>query len=308
VGEAPDPRPGPDVLIVRNFAAGLNRADILQRRGLYPPPPGESAILGLEFAGEVLEAGPGARGFARGDPVFGLIGGGGYADLVRVDRRMAVPIPETFSFEKAAAVPEAFIAAGENLFELGGLKAGERVLVQAGGSGVGSAAIQLARDAGAEVFATAGTPEKRAKCLELGASRAFDRRGDFAGEVGEATAGRGVDLVFDLVGASCWDRNLACLAPGGRLVVVGLVGGSRVEADLSVLLRKRIRVVASTIRGRPPEEKFALTARFRERVLPRLTAGAVKPVLDRVFLFEEVRAAHERMERNENIGKIVLRL
>ena len=308
IGELPDPAPGPQDLLVRNFAAGVNRADILQRRGRYPPPPGAPEVLGLEFAGEVVSAGAGVPGFERGDRVFGLVAGGGYAELVAVHHRLALPIPETLSFEGAAALPEAFMTAGENLFELGGLRPGDRVLVHAGASGVGSAAIQLARDAGIDPIATASTPEKRARCVALGASLALDYREDFAEAVLAATGGRGVDAVLDLVGGSHLERNLRCLAPGGRLLLVGLVGGARAEADLGAILRKGLRVIGSTLRGKSLEEKAAVAERFRARVLPRVEAGGVKPVLDRVYLIEDVRQAHERMERNESVGKIVLRM
>jgi tumor protein p53-inducible protein 3 len=308
IGELPDPAIGPEELLVRNFAAGLNRADLLQRRGRYPPPPGAPEVLGLEFAGEVARVGEAARGFKIGDRVFGLLSGGGYQDLVAVHRRMAIPIPDTFSFEMAAAVPEAFFTAGENLFTLGELQPGETVLIHSGASGVGSAAIQLARDAGALVIATAGSEEKRRRSIDLGAGHALDYRDDFAARVAEITGGKGVQLVLDLVGASHWDRNLRSLAVEGRLLLVGLVGGAEVKLDLSILLRRRLRIAGSTLRGRSLEEKIAITDRFRRRVLPRLGAGAVRPVLDRVYLLEEVQEAHRRMESNLNIGKIVLRL
>jgi putative PIG3 family NAD(P)H quinone oxidoreductase len=308
LAEVPDPVPGPEDLLVRNFAAGVNRADILQRMGRYPPPPGESEVLGLEFAGEVHSLGARVTGFERGDRVFGLIGGGGYAELVRVHHRMAVPIPDHFSFEKAAAVPEAFLTAGENLFELGRLAPGETVLIHAGASGVGTAAIQLARDAGARVIATAGTPEKRERCRALGAGLALDRHLDFALEVEKATGGRGAEVIIDLVGASFWEQNMRALSRGGRLLLVGLVGGAKAPVDLSVLLRKRLTVMGSTLRGRSLEEKIAMTDRFRSRTLPRLAAGAVQPVLDRVFHLGEAAEAHRHVEADRNIGKVILRL
>jgi putative PIG3 family NAD(P)H quinone oxidoreductase len=308
LGEVPDPLPGPEDLLVRNFAAGVNRADLLQRLGRYPPPPGESEILGLEFAGEVLSWGERVTGFERGDRVFGLLGGGGYAELVRVHHRMAVPIPDHFSFEKAAAVPEAFLTAGENLFELGRLAAGETALIHAGASGVGTAAIQLARDAGARVIATAGTPEKRERCLSLGAGLALDRHQDFSAEVEKATGGRGAEVILDLVGASYWDQNTRALSRGGRLLLVGLVEGSKASVDLSVLLRKRLTVIGSTLRGQSLAEKISMTDRFRARTLPRLAAGAIQPVLDRVFLLAEAAEAHRHLEADRNTGKVVLRM
>lgn len=309
VAEAPRPEIGPDDLLVRNFAAGLNRADLLQRRGLYPPPPGESVILGLEFAGEVAEAGSRVGSFRRGDRVFGIVGGGAYADFLRVHHALAVPIPDTLSYDAAAAVPEAFATAQESLYGLARLEPGESVLVHAGASGVGSAAIQLARARGAVVIATAGSADKVAACLRLGASRAVNHREeDFVAAVREFTESRGVHVVLDLVGAKHWERNLECLREGGRLLVVGLVGGSKVQADLSVILRRRLQVLGTALRMRPLEEKAAIARHFRETVLPLLESGAVRPVLDRVYPLEEVRAAHERMEANLNVGKIVLRL
>ncbi len=308
VGQVADPKPGPEDLLVRNFAAGINRADLLQRRGRYHPPPGESETLGLEFAGEVISAGEKTSGFRPGDRVSGLIGGGGYAEKIKVHHRLAIAIPDRFSFEMAAAVPEVFLTASQNLFVLGGLSAGETVLIHAGASGVGTAAIQLARDEGARVIATAGTPEKRQRCLELGAHSALDYREDFSVPVREITSGVGVQVILDLVGASHWERNLRSIAVGGRYLVVGLMGGATVSADLSLVLTRRLRVIGSTLRGLPLPEKIALTDFFRERFLPRLESGALQPVLDRVFLIEEAAAAHQRMEENRNIGKIVLRM
>jgi tumor protein p53-inducible protein 3 len=300
--ERPRPTPGPSQLLVRNFASALNRADLLQRRGLYPPPPGDSDVFGLEFAGEVAEAGSEARGFRRGDRVFGLTGGGGHAEFLTVDHRMAVPIPDTLSYDAAAAVPEAFYTANEALFTLGRLVEGEVALVHAGASGVGSAAIQLARAAGATVVATAGTAEKVALCLKLGAARAVNHR-----EADFGTVARDVDLIVDLVGAKYWERNLGALREGGRLIVVGLVGGSKVSADLAVILHRRLQVIGTALRVRSLEDKIAITRRFQERVLPRIERGDVRPVIDSVYPLDDVRAAHERMEANLNTGKIILR-
>ena len=307
--EVPRPEHGPQEILVRNFAAGLNRADLLQRRGLYPPPEGVTDIIGLEFAGEVAELGAEVRGFRRGDRVFGLTAGGAYAEFIAIDSRMALPIPDSFSFDAAAAVPEAFITAGESLFVLGDLRPGQTVLVHAGASGVGTAAIQLARAAGAVVLATAGSPEKLKRLVELGATRAVNHRDDdFVEAARQLTAGRGVDLIVDLVGAKYWGKNLGSIAPGGRWIVVGLLGGSKVEVDLGQLLRRRLHLVGTSLRARAPEEKLAVIERFARTILPLLEAGTVRPVIDSVYPFEDVRAAHERMEANRNIGKIVLRL
>ena len=306
--DLPDPEPGSGQLLVRNFAAGLNRADLLQRRGLYPPPAGESDILGLEFAGEVAAVGEGVEGFSRGDRVFGLCGGGAYAEFLVVEAPLAVAIPSTMSYEAAAAVPEAFYTAEDGLFSLGGLEEGQTVLVHAGASGVGTAAIQLAVTAGARVIATAGTAEKVSACEELGAAGVNYREKDFAEAVAGLTVGEGVDLVLDLVGASYWDRNIASLRPGGCLVLLGLVGGLKAEVNLAAVLSKRLSIIGSVMRSRSVEEKAEVTARFRERTLPLLESGELKAVVDSILPLEDVRLAHERMEENLNTGKIILRL
>jgi putative PIG3 family NAD(P)H quinone oxidoreductase len=309
VVEMPRPQPAAGELLVRNFATALNRADLLQRRGLYPPPPGAPEIPGLEFAGEVAAVGEEVEGFRRGDGVFGLLAGGGYAEFLTVDQRLAVPLPETLSFDAAAAIPEAFYVAQEALFDFGKLRPGDAVLVHAGASGVGTAAIQLARARGVTSLATVGTDEKAARCLELGADRAVNyRRADFREALRDLTDGRGVDAILDLVGSRHWGANLESLKARGRLVVVGLVSGQQVALDLGLLLRKRIEVIGTVMRGRSLQEKIAVTQKFTEEVLPLLVAGTVKPVLDRVFPLEEVRQAHEHMEANRNVGKIVLRM
>ena len=309
IAEVPRPRPGPEDLLVRNFAAGVNRADILQRRGLYPPPPGASEILGLEFAGEVAEIGEKVSGFRKGDRVFGLVAGGAYAEFLTVSHRTVLPIPDTLSFDAAASLPEACSIAAEALFALGDLRSGDLVLLHAGASGVGSAAIQLAVAKGGRVLATAGSGAKVEHCLRLGAERALNHREeDFVEAVGRATEGRGVPLVLDLVGAAYMERNLRCLAVDGRMVIVGLLGGAIARVDLSVVLRKRLRILGTTLRGRSAEERIRLCEMWGKDILPLVVAGKVRPALDRVVPFEEVQAAHERMESNSNIGKIVLRL
>jgi tumor protein p53-inducible protein 3 len=307
--DMPRPEPGPEDLLVRNFAAGLNRADLLQRRGLYPPPPGDPDILGLEFAGEVAAAGAAACCFQRGDRVFGLVGGGAYAEFLTVNAALASKIPDNLSFDAAAAVPEAFCTANESLFKLGKLAPGEIALVHAGASGVGSAAIQLASARGATVVATAGSPEKASFCKDLGAERAVVyKTDDFTSAVMDVSDGRGADVIIDLVGATHWERNLASLREGGRLIVVGILGGARVNLDLSVILHRRIQVIGTALRRRSRHDKIAITERFQQGVLPLLEAGRIRPVLDRVFPLEEVKAAHERMEANLNSGKIILRM
>ena len=304
--ETPAPQAGE--LLVRNFAAALNRADVLQRRGLYPAPADASPILGLEFAGEVAAVGESVTGFQRSDRVFGLVPGGAYAEFLTVPADLAMPIPDTFSYEAAAAVPEAFMVADDALFALGGLRAGDAVLVHAAGSGVGSAALQLAKSAGLRVFATTGSDAKIERCRELGADVVVNyHQEDFAERVELATEGEGVDAVIDLVGAKHFEANLRSLRPTGSLVVVGLVGGRRVDLDLSLLLARRLVLRGTVMRGRPFAERAAVTSRFREKLLPRLEAGELRPVIDRVFMIEQVREAHEHMEANRNVGKIVLR-
>jgi len=307
--DMPRPHCGPDQILVRNFATALNRADLLQRRGLYPPPVGESEVLGLEFAGEVDTVGADVKGFSRSDRVFGLLAGGGYAEYVAVHHALAVPIPDTLSFDAAASIPEAFYTASESLFHLGRLSRGDVALIHAGASGVGSAAIQLAWACGARVVATTSSPEKAQLCLDLGAARAVvHSEEDFSEAVREVSGGSGAGVVLDLVGAKHWERSVACLAEGGRLLVVGLVGGSRVSVDLGVVLRRRLQILGTALRVRSLEDKIAITQRFRERVLPLLERGEVRAVIDRVYPLEEVRSAHERMEANLNKGKIVLRM
>ena len=301
-----EPVPTPDDLLVRVRASALNRADTMQRRGHYPPPPGESDILGLELAGEVEAVGANALGFKPGDRVFGLVGGGGYAEKACIDHRMAMPIPHGWDFVKAAAVPEVFFTANETLFTLGRLDAGETVLIHAGASGVGTAGIQMARQAGARVLVTVGSQEKVARTEALGAEAAINyKTTDFAERVLELTDG-GVDLVQDFIGAAYWQSNLKCLKTAGRLVLVGLMGGAKVEADLGLIMRKRLQVIGSVMRSQPMENKIAITERFRSRWLPELENGRLQPLIDSSFPLAEAAEAHQYMEENRNVGKIML--
>ena len=301
-----EPVPTPNDLLVRVRASALNRADTMQRRGHYPPPPGESDILGLELAGEVEAVGANALGFKTGDRVFGLIGGGGYAEKACIDHRMAMPIPHDWDFVKAAAVPEVFFTANETLFTLGRLDAGETVLIHAGASGVGTAGIQMARQTGARVLVTVGSQEKVARTEALGAEAAINYKiTDFAKRVLELTDG-GVDLVQDFIGAAYWQNNLKCLKTAGRLVLVGLMGGARVEADLGLIMRKRLQVIGSVMRSQPMENKIAITERFRSRWLPELENGRLQPLIDNSFPLAEAAEAHQYMEENRNVGKIML--
>jgi NADPH:quinone reductase len=309
LGLAKVPRPGPREreVLIQVEACSVNRADLLQRRGLYPPPPGASDILGLDFAGYIAEIADGVDGWQTGDRVFGITAGGGYGRYVSVPATHLVPIPVRLSFIEAAAVAEVFFAAHLNLFLEAGLKAGERVLIHGGGSGVGTAAIQLAKAAGAVSIVTAGTREKLERCLLLGADHGIAyKEEDFARGVLDWTGGEGVEIVLDWVGAAYLADHLRILKTGGRLVMIGLMGGSRAEIALDVLLTKRLRLIGSVLRSRPDAEKAAITDHFRENVLPLLVAGTVKPVIDRVYPIAEVEQAHQHMRAGHHFGKLVL--
>lgn len=307
VGEAPAPALGAGELRLRVAATAVNRADLLQRQGLYPPPPGASPILGLECAGTVAEVGAGVSGWRVGDRAMALLAGGGYAEEVVVSAGSAMPVPAKLSLEEAAAVPEVFLTAYLNLFELGGLAAGGSALVHGGGSGVGTAAIQLCRAAGARVFVTAGSDEKCERCRTLGADLAVNYRSEsFAERVREATGGRGVDVVLDSIGAAYLADNLGVLAVGGRLVLIGLMGGAKAELGLGALLVRRLSIVGSTLRTRSAAEKAAIVAGFQARFGDDLAAGRIRPIVDRVLPIEQVADAHRAIKASEHFGKIVL--
>jgi len=307
IAEVEDPVPGPGEILVRVRAAGVNRADLLQRMGRYPPPAGASPLLGLELAGEVVAQGPGCGVRRLGDRVMSLVTGGGYAELATVPEAAALRVPEGMEMTAAGGLPEAFLTAWHNLVDLGGLQAGERALIHAGASGVGSAAIQLARELGAQVFATAGTEEKLAFCRELGAEKAWSyKETDFAEEVGKATAGEGVDVVLDFVGAPYWEKNLRVLRRGGRLMLIGFLGGSKGELDLGPVLRKSLTVRGTTVRGTPVAGKARIGEAFAAFALPRFEEGRLRVPVDRVFPLAEAAAAHRYVEENRNLGKVVL--
>jgi putative PIG3 family NAD(P)H quinone oxidoreductase len=306
-GHAPDPAPGRGEVLVRVKAAGVNRADVLQRMGRYPPPAGASSVLGLELAGEVVAAGPGATRFPTHSRIMALVPGGGYAAYAAVPEVTAMPVPSRLSWAEAAAIPEAFLTAWVNLFDLGALEPEQTVFLHAGGSGVGTAVIQLAREAGARLLTVAGTEEKAALCSRLGAERVFLRgREDLVAGVREATGGSGVDLVLDMVGVPAFAANLDMLRPGGRLVLIGFLGGSHGEMDLGSVLRKSLTVRGTTLRGSSLEQKAIWMEDFVRFALPRFEDGRLAPVVDRVFPITEATAAHARMEENRNAGKIVL--
>lgn len=305
-GEAPDPQPADDELLVRVRATAVNRADLLQRRGGYPPPEGASPILGLELAGEVLRP---AGEWREGDRVMAVVTGGGYAELAAVPAGMALRIPEGMSFEQAAAIPEVFMTAFLNLFTLGRLHSGETVLIHAAGSGVGTAAIQLARSAGARVCATAGSDQKLARCRELGAEVTINYHSEsFADRVLEATGGRGANVVLDFVGAPYWESNMRALARGGRLMLIGFLGGARGQLDLGPILSKSLTVAGTTLRRTPLPQKVALAREFAAFALPRFERGELQPVIDSIYPIEQAADAHAAMEANRNTGKIVLRV
>lgn len=309
-GEAPDPTPQPHELVVRVRAAGLNRADLIQRRGFYPPPAGASPILGMEMAGEVVEVGSScANSWQPGQRVMALLAGGGYAEKVAFPAVHAMPLPDNLSFEEGAALPEAYLTAYLNLFMLGELKPGQTVLIHAGGSGVGTAAIQLVREAGATAFVTAGSAEKLERCRELGATGLINyKKEKFRDRVKELTGGKGVDLILDFIGADYFEDNLASLALYGKLVLIGQLSGAKTQLDLGLVMRQRLRITGTTLRARSLEEKADLVQRLSDFAMPRFADGRLRPVLDRVFPIEEAAEAHRYMETNNNFGKIVLKI
>lgn len=308
IGEAPAPELGAGEIRIRVAACAVNRADLLQRQGLYPPPPGASPILGLECAGTVAEVGAGVRGFAIGERVMALLAGGGYAEEVAVDAGSAMKVPPALSFEEAAAIPEVFLTVFLNVFQLAQLPEGGGLLVHGGGSGIGTAAIQLAKRAGARVIVTAGSDAKCAQCRALGADVAVNyRSAKFVDAVQQATGGRGVDVVLDSIGAPYLEDNLASLAVGGRLVLIGLMGGAKAELNLGTLLARRLSVIGSTLRARPAAEKAAIVRGFLARFGDDLAAGRIRAVVDRVLPLAQAADAHRAMKASEHFGKIVLR-
>ena len=294
-------------ILIRVRAAGVNRPDVLQRKGAYPPPSGASDLPGLEVAGEVAAVGPDATRWRVGDQVCALTPGGGYAEYVKVHESNALPIPAGFTFTEAAALPETFFTVWHNVFERGGLKSGETLLVHGGSSGIGTTAIQLAKAFGARVIATAGSREKCEACLRLGADRAVNyREEDFVGAVKEATDGRGADVILDMVGGDYVARNYQAAAVEGRIVQIATQGGAVASTDLARLMVKRLTHTGSTLRPRSVEFKGQIAAALEAQVWPLLAARRVAPVMDMIFPLSEAWRAHERMEEGEHIGKIVL--
>ncbi|MGO8828492.1 MAG: NAD(P)H-quinone oxidoreductase [Steroidobacteraceae bacterium] len=303
----PMPQPGEGEVLVRVAAAGVNRPDVMQRQGRYPPPAGASDIPGLEIAGEVIALGANVSGVALGDKVTALLPGGGYADHAVAAAALCLPIPGGLSMVEAAALPETFFTVWTNLFERGGLKAGESVLIHGGTSGIGTTAIQLAVAWGARVIATAGTEEKARACERLGAARGIDyRTEDFVEVIRRETDGKGVDLILDMVGASYLARNMEAVAVEGRLVVISLIGGARAEINLGTLMSKRLTVTGSTLRIRSVAQKAAVAEGLRRHVWPLLAAGRVRPIIYATFPLAQASEAHRLMETSQHIGKIVL--
>jgi putative PIG3 family NAD(P)H quinone oxidoreductase len=303
----PVPVPGPGEILIEVHAAGVNRPDVHQREGNYPPPPGASDLPGLEVAGTVAMRGESASRFALGAEVCALVAGGGYAEYCAVPEVQALPVPRSLTLVEAAAVPETFFTVWTNVFDRGKLAAGESILVQGGSGGIGTTAIQLASARGARVFATAGGPEKCRTCEELGAERAIDHRIEAYDEVvREATNGRGVDVVLDILGGPHLERHLAILAPEGRLVLVSLLEGREAPIDLWTIMAKRLTVTGSTLRPRSPAEKGAIARALEAEVWPLIESGRVRPRIDTTFPLEEAADAHRRLESRSHVGKIVL--
>lgn len=309
IGEIETSEPASDEISVQVHATALNRADLLQRRGLHPAPQDvRQDVPGLEFAGEVIGVGERVCRFKPGDRVMGLLSGAGYAEKVVTHERMAMAIPDHLSFEEAASIPEVFLTAYDAVFRQLRLKIGERLLIHATGSGVGIAALQLAKTSGAWVLGTAGSNEKLTKAKVLGLDRPINYNEEDFLKVVLAETKQGVEAILDVVGASYWEKNLSCLAPRGRMILAGLLGGAEVKADLTTILRNRLLIMGTTLRMRPVEEKMTLTQEFKTQVLPLFESGRIKPVIDRVFPLEEASEAHTYMEANRNFGKIVLKV
>jgi putative PIG3 family NAD(P)H quinone oxidoreductase len=305
--ERPMPVPGEGELLIEVAAAGVNRPDVMQRRGKYPPPPGASDIPGLEIAGTIESIGPGVQGWRTGGRVCALVAGGGYAEYCVAPAPQCLPVPERLDFVAAAAVPETFFTVWTNLFERGRLARGETTLVHGGSSGIGTTALQLARAFGARVFATAGSVEKCRACEQIGAERCINyREEDFVAVVRELTGGRGVDVVLDMVGGEYFARNIDVLAMEGRLVQIATLHGTKAELNIPVIMQRRLTVTGSTLRARSVSEKGVIASAVREHVWPLLESGAVRPIVHARFPLRDAAAAHRVMESGAHIGKLVL--
>ncbi len=307
--ESPEPSFGADEVLVDIYATALNRADLMQRAGNYPPPPGAPDILGLEMAGRIAAVGDKVTGWQVGDRVCALLPGGGYAERVNVPQRMLMPVPAGWSFEQAAGLPEVFLTAFVNLFMEAGIQPGETALIHGGASGVGTAGIQLLRAAGNPVFVTAGTDEKTARCRELGATLAINyKKEDFAERILADTNGEGVDVILDMVGAAYLERNLRLLKLRGRLVFISMLSGGKTEINLGTLMGRRLRLIGSVLRSRSLAEKVEIKERFMERFWSRLEDGSIQPIIDSVYPIEQANQAQQYMADNQNTGKIILKV
>jgi NADPH2:quinone reductase len=307
IGSRPVPQPKAGEVLIKVAAAGVNRPDTMQRAGHYPPPPGASDIPGLEIAGEIVALGDGVGEWRVGDKAAALVAGGGYAEYCTAPAPQCLPFPRGMSAVEAASLPETFFTVWSNVFDRAGLAPGESFLVQGGSSGIGVTAIQMVKAFGNKVFATAGSEEKCAACVKLGADRAINyRTEDFAAAVKEATGGKGVDVILDMVGGDYVDRELKCLADDGRIVIIAFLGGAKATLNLSEILRRRLVVTGSALRPRPVEFKGAIARKLRERVWPLIEAGKIRAVIHKTFPLAEAAKAHELMESSAHIGKIVL--
>jgi NADPH:quinone reductase len=306
-GERPVPSPGPNDVLIQVAAAGVNRPDVMQRAGHYPPPPGASDIPGLEVAGTIVAVGPDVHDWHPGDRVCALVSGGGYAEYCLAPAPQCLPVPRGFDFAQAAAIPETFFTVWNNVFDRGRLQPGESILIHGGSSGIGTTAIQLARAWSSRVFVTAGSAAKCTACERLGAERAINyRETDFVAAIREATGGRGVDVILDMVGGDYLPRNLDVLAMDGRLVQIAILGGAKATLNLITMMQRRLTLTGSTLRARPVAEKGAIAAALRAKVWPWLEAGTVRPVIHATFPLRSAAEAHRVMESGNHIGKLVL--
>jgi NADPH2:quinone reductase len=305
--QLPTPKPGSGQLLVKVAAAGVNRPDLAQRAGFYPPPPGHSPLPGLEIAGEVVEVGPGTTRWKPGDKVCALVNGGGYAEYCIAEETSALPVPAGFDMVRAGALPETLFTVWNNVFERGRLAAGEWLLVHGGSSGIGTTAIQLAKAFGARVLVTAGSADKCRACLDLGADKAINyKTDDFVAAAKAATGGKGVDVILDMVGGDYADKNIVMAAEDGRIVQIATLGGIEAKVNLARLMIKRLTLTGSTLRPRTREVKAGFARALEEKVWPLLAAGKVRVVMDSTFPLAEAAAAHRRLETSQHIGKVVL--
>jgi len=305
--ERPRPAPAAGEILIKVAAAGVNRPDVMQRRGRYPPPPGASDIPGLEIAGTIESLGTGVTGWRAGDAVCALVAGGGYAEYCIAPAPQCLPVPRGLDLVAAAAIPETFFTVWTNVFERGRLAAGESILIHGGSSGIGTTAIQLARARGSRVFATAGSAEKCAACERLGAERAINyRETDFLTAIRECTGGRGVDVILDMVGGEYFARNIDALAVDGRLVEIATLHGAKAEITIPIIMQRRLTITGSTLRARPVAEKGAIARAVHANVWPLIESGAVTPIIFKMFPLAGAAEAHRLLESSEHIGKLVL--